>query len=383
MSHSIAHGLRVAILPIAAIVVVACGGGGAAATQGTDESTGSEPAATSGEEGGGSSLAPAGARSYYTFDPTGSALVRVDPDNGQVDEVLDLEGSAYTMAQGEGALWFGMDSGAVLRVDPAAGSTIAEIAAPGTDTPFDLSVGNGAAWALYGVPGLGTSLVRIDPAANTGGEPITPDEGLTFFDVEAGDEGTWLVGSSPEMATTLYAVDPTTGELTDQKVQMVIDSIASGEGAVWLGGTIFPDGAVGVPGIGKFDPATGELTTTEIPGEAGSIAVGSGGVWAVAGPGRGRNHALPHRSRDRRAHRDDPARRGGERLREGLDRRGRRVGQHGRWRKLRGRSCRQLDRRRSRLDGDPRPVLPVGTARPAPVGISPAGASCRTRRSHR
>src|SRR5215207_2980894 len=98
MTQSIAHRLRVAILPFAAIVVVACGG--AAATQGLDGSDGSdgnEPAATSGEEGGGSSLAPAGARSYYSFDPTGSALVRVDPDNGQVDEVLDLEGSVYAM----------------------------------------------------------------------------------------------------------------------------------------------------------------------------------------------------------------------------------------------------------------------------------------------
>ena len=134
MTHSIAHRLRVAILPFAAIVVVACGGG-AAATQGTatDGSDGSEPAATSGEDGGGSSLAPAGARSYYTFDPTGSALVRVDPDNGQVDEVLDLEGRVYTMAQGEEALWLGMDSGAVMRVDPAAGSTVAEIAAPATE----------------------------------------------------------------------------------------------------------------------------------------------------------------------------------------------------------------------------------------------------------
>src|SRR4029453_2855550 len=57
---------------------------------------------------------------------------------------------------------------------PAMGTTLAEIAAPGIDSPFDLSVGNGAAWSLYGVPGVGTSLVRIDTAANTGGEPITP-----------------------------------------------------------------------------------------------------------------------------------------------------------------------------------------------------------------
>jgi virginiamycin B lyase len=82
------------------------------------------------------------------------------------------------------------------------------------------------------------------------------------------------------MATTLYAVDPATGELTDPKVQMVIDAFDSGEGAVWLAGTIFPDGAVGVPGVRKFDPATKELTTIELPAETASIAVGSGGVWA-------------------------------------------------------------------------------------------------------
>jgi len=282
MSFSIARSLRAGILPVVAIVAVACGS--SASTTITETVGGTEPPATS-DGSGGSSLAPAGARSYYTFDPSGGGLVRVDPDNGQVDEILDLEGSAYAIDQGEGALWLGMDSGTVLRVDPAAATTIAEIAPTSTDGLFDVSVGGGAAWVLHGVPGAGTSLVRIDTAANTAGEPILAETGVSFFDIEAGDDGVWLVGSSPEMATTLYAVDPATGELTDQKVQMVIDSIASGEGTVWLGGTIFPNGAVGVPGIGKFDPASGELTTTELPGEAGSIAVGSGGVWAVAGLG--------------------------------------------------------------------------------------------------
>ena len=161
--------------------------------------------------------------------------------------------------------------------------------------------------------------MRIDTAANTAGEPVAADEGISFFDIDAGDEGTWLVGSSPEMATTLYAVDPTTGELTDQKVQMVIDSIASGEGAVWLGGTIFPDGAVGVPGIGKFDPSSGELTTTALPGEAGSIAVGSGAVWAVAGLGEDGTKLYRIDPATGELTADDPARRGRERLREGLD----------------------------------------------------------------
>jgi streptogramin lyase len=284
MSSSVTQRVRFALLPLAAVVAVACGSAASTSiTEAVPDATTDTTDTTTSE----SSLAPAGARSFYTFDQSGGGgLVRVDPDNGQVDEVLDIGGSVYAMDQGpDGNLWLGTDTGGVLRVDPAAGSTVAEIAAPSSEGLFDVSAGDDATWILYGIPGAGTSLVKIDAASNAAGEPIAAAEGLSFFDVEAGDDGAWLVGSSPEMATTLYAVDPTTGELTDQKVQMVIDSIASGEGAVWLGGTIFPDGAVGVPGIGKFDPATGELTTTEVGGEAGSIAVGSGGVWAVAGLG--------------------------------------------------------------------------------------------------
>ena len=108
--------------------------------------------------------------------------MRVDPDNGEVAEVLDLEGTVYAMAQGDdGNLWLGTDTGGVMRVDPAAGSTVAEIAAPSTESLFDLSVGTDAAWVLYGVPGAGTSLVRIDTAANTAGEPITAGEGICLL----------------------------------------------------------------------------------------------------------------------------------------------------------------------------------------------------------
>ena len=381
MSHSIAHRLRVAMLPIAAIVVVACGGG-AAVTQGTDESTGSEPAATSGEEGGGSSLAPAGARSYYAFDPTGSALVRVDPDNGQVDEVLDLEEQRHD-GPGRGCpvvrhgQWCRVARRPRGRFDHC-GDRRTRNRHVRPERRQQRRLG-----PPCGVPGLGTSLVRIDPAANTAGEPITPDEGLTFFDVEAGDEGTWLVGSSPEMAATLYAVDPTTGELTDQKVQMVIDADRERGRRRLVGRHDLPGRRGWRPGHRQVRPRDRRADHDRDPrrsrprSPSGPAACGRSPAWARTEP----------------RYRIDPATGAltatiplGEAESgyvEGLDRRGRRVGQHGRWRKLRGRSCRQLDRRRSRLDGDPRPVLPVGTARPAPVGISPAGASRRTRRSHR
>ena len=282
MSSSVMQRMRFALLPLAAVALIACSGSPTSTTN-TETVGGSETESTTTESE--SSLAPAGARSFYTVDQTGGGLDSVDPDNGQVDEVLVLSGSVYAMDQAAGHLWLGTETGSVLRVDPAAGSTVAEIAAPSPEGLFDVSAGPDATWVLYGVPGAGTSLVKIDGAANTAGEPIAAGEGQSFFDVEAGADGVWLVGSSPEMATTLYAVDPATGALSDQKIQMVIDAIDSGDGAVWLAGTIFPDGATGVPGVGKFDPATKELTTMELPAEAGSIAVGSGGVWAGAGSG--------------------------------------------------------------------------------------------------
>jgi hypothetical protein len=279
MPSPLAHRLRASILPVVAVAIVACGGGSTVPTSPDDN----DPAASAAPDA--ASLAPAGARSFLTFDTSLGRLVRVDPDNGQVDEVLDLDGTAYAMDQGDGALWLGMDSGAILRVNPSDGTTIAEIAPTSTDGLFDLAVGGGAAWTLHGVPGASTSLVRIDTAANTAGEPIAAGDGISFFDIDADSDAVWLVGSSPMKATTLYAVDPATGSIEDEEIEMVIDGIAAGDGAVWLAGTIFPDGAVGVPGVGRFDPATGELTTIELSGEPRAIAIGSGGVWAAAGLG--------------------------------------------------------------------------------------------------
>lgn len=275
-SGRVRHGAL--LLPLLALVVLACGGNPAA----TEPPDGGDPDATE----AGSTLAPAGARSFFTYDATLGRLVRVDPDSGDVAELADLDGAVFAMDQGEGSYWLGSDTGAVTRVDQATGETLATIPPASTDSLFDLSVADGAAWVLHGVPGAGTSLVRIDAATNTAGEPVTAGTGISFYDIEAGDGAVWLVGTSPTMATTLYSVDPATGALTDLEVPMIIDATAVGDGAVWLAGTFFPEGAsTGVPGIGRYDPATGQLTTVELPAEPGSIAVGSGGVWGVTGVG--------------------------------------------------------------------------------------------------
>lgn len=264
-------------------MLAACGGGGGnGGTAPPDEPGATDPGEGNGD-GGEATLAPAGARSFFSYDPLGGQVIRVDPDTGDVVDITDREGPpAYAMTAGDGALWLGLESGAVERVDTAAGTTTT-IDTTVAESIFAMAHGEGGVWALHGAPGIGATVSRIDPATDTAGTPVTGAAGTAFFAIAAGEGSVWVVGSSPTMSTTVYELDPASGSLTDREVQMVIDSIATGGGSVWLGGTIFPDGQIGVPGVGRFDPATGELTTVEVGGDVGAITVGNGAVWAVSG----------------------------------------------------------------------------------------------------
>ena len=306
------------------------------------------------------SLAPAGERSYVTWDPTLGRIVRIDPDTGDVAELLDLDEGAYAMTQGDGALWMGLESGTVLRIDPTTGEQIAEIPPATSEGLFDIAAADGAAWTMHGVPGAGTSLVRIDGSTNTAGTPIPAGTGISFYDVEAGDGAVYVVGTSPTMATTLYVVDPAAGTLTDLEVPMIIDTTAVGGGQVWMGGTFFPEGATtGVPGVGSYDPATGELTTLELPAEPGSIAVGPGAVWAVTGIGARGDDRLPHRPLDDDARGDHPGRRDRGRAGQDLDRCRHGMGDDRQRRRLRDRSRGRHGGRLRRRAQHAGPLLPV------------------------
>jgi hypothetical protein len=261
------------------LLLAACGGGQDA---GGSTAPPDEPGATDPGDGGEATIAPAGARSFYSTDVFGGQVIRVDPDGGEVVEIAELDGPAYAMTAGGGALWLGLDSGSVVRVDPADGTT-ATIDTTVAESIFAMAHGEDGVWALHGAPGLGATVSRIDPATATAVAPVTGAAGTAFFEIATGEGSAWVVGSSPTMASTLYEIDPASGTLTDREVQMLIDSVAVGEGSVWLGGSIFPDGLNGVPGIGRFDPASGTLATFEVTGEAGAITVGAGAIWAVAG----------------------------------------------------------------------------------------------------
>jgi hypothetical protein len=262
------------------LLLAACGSGDSTGDGATSPADGAGSTPDIGEDE--PTLAPPGARSYYSTDVFGGRVIRIDPDSGDVVEIAELDGPAYAMTAGDGALWLGLDSGGVVRVEPADGTTTT-IETTVAESIFAIAHGDGGVWALHGAPGLEGAVSRIDPASATAATPITGVAGTTFFALATGEGSAWVVGSSPTMATTLYEIDPASDTLTDREVQMLIDSVAVGEGSVWLGGSIFPDGLNGVPGIGRFDPATGTLATFEVTGEAGAITVGAGAIWAVAG----------------------------------------------------------------------------------------------------
>jgi hypothetical protein len=284
MASMIRNGRRLTVLGAIGVLVVACGGGSSGTAGPGGATSAPAPGATTGSAGGDTTPAPAGERSFYAFDAVNGGVILVDPDGGDFSVVASVDsGTPYSMAAGDGAIWLGLDSGDLVKVDVGSGSTT-PVSTGISDGVAAVAVGEGSVWSLHGGAGLPTVLARIDPASGTVATKIPSPDGTSFYDLAVGEGSAWMYGNSPTMATTLYEVDPSSGELIDREVSMVIDSITTGEGSVWLGGTIFPDGATtGVPGVGRFDPSSGTLTTIEVPSEPGAMAVGADGVWAAAG----------------------------------------------------------------------------------------------------
>jgi DNA-binding beta-propeller fold protein YncE len=278
MASKIVHGRRMAVSLGFVLALAGCGGSTPAGSDGATDAA----AGPTEEPGAAVTPPPPGERSYYAFDPTGNRVILINPDGGDVADVATLEHPAYAMDVADGIAWLGLDDGSVARVDLADGTT-SPVATGVTDAVTNLVVADGSVWTLHGAAGLPTTVTRIDPATKTVTATLPSAEGTSFYGLDAGAGSAWLFGNTPTAATTLFQVDPATGTLTDREVQMIIRDIEVSDGVVWLGGTIFPSGPQGIPGVGRFDPTSGSLTTLEVPGEPQAITVAGGSVWAING----------------------------------------------------------------------------------------------------
>lgn len=164
-----------------------------------------------------------------------SSIERVDPADGTpTDPPTKLEGPGSDVAAGEGWVWVTRGNREVVRISPDDGElsdTAAEL--PGA---FNLTVGEGAVWALGAPPPAPgstpatASLIRVDPdSGETAGDPVRIPQAL---DVAAGLGYVWVSSADG----TVRRVDPDTGSFVGDPLDIgrVAQSIAVGEGAVWV-----------------------------------------------------------------------------------------------------------------------------------------------------
>ena len=102
----------------------------------------------------------------WVTSPFKGQIFKIDPATDTVAAVIDLGGSPYYIAAGEGSLWIAtnQDPIVVQRVDPATGALLATIpVGKPVKMGNDIDVGGGFVW----MSGIGLPLQQIDPATNS------------------------------------------------------------------------------------------------------------------------------------------------------------------------------------------------------------------------
>lgn len=162
---------------------------------------------------------------------------------GRIVARIPLDGTAYSVAVGEGAVWTRVDangSGApelLERIDPSSNGVVAKT---GVGEGMGLGIGDAAVWA----PNTDRKVTRVDVSTNS----VSASIALPF-----GPETT-----DPQAVTTT-------------------------PGVVWVG-TLGPEGAPGA--VVRVDPRTNSVVASlRLPGSAGALAlaVGAGALWVNGG----------------------------------------------------------------------------------------------------
>jgi YVTN family beta-propeller protein len=256
-------------------------------------------------------------------------IVRIDPKQDVVAQVISAQGPGASIATGFGSLWLtSRGAAALIEIELQASVPIRTIRLD--HVGWDVAVGHGAVWVL----GDG-SLSRVDPESGRVVARIDP----TFWiggRIAAGERGVWLARELPEPEEAGVAwdptipigiegpdgvvrIDPSTNELaTSMQTPHVPFGIAASEGGIWISNNfddsvwkIDPatnrvtrkiqvgDGPQGVAAgagsvwvangldgtVSRIDPETGRVVATiEVGGQPDDIAVGEGGVWVTVHP---------------------------------------------------------------------------------------------------
>jgi streptogramin lyase len=162
---------------------------------------------------------------WLSVDDEGT-VARIDPENGLIQQTVQLPAGSYNPLFSEGLIWVTHANGAsVATIDPASGSQ------HGTTwtgpAPRFLAAGHRAIWTLNQGDG---SLTRIDARSQTVLSTVALNTPGTGGDIAVGAGRIWTT----VRGTPLSATDMRTGRLLCQWVGSGGDSIGVGHGAIWL-----------------------------------------------------------------------------------------------------------------------------------------------------
>jgi YVTN family beta-propeller protein len=220
----------------------------------------------------------AAADAVWVLTPSGNSVVRIDPATNEVVATIGVGRAPSGLAVGAGAVWVSRRSdGAVVRIDPATNRVVARI--PVGRALGAMTVAGGVVWVALPGRGLG----RIDPASN---EPtLVPVARCCDGELAAGEGALWVANRGDG---SLVRVDVATGRvaarvLLPRTTEQQPYRVAIGDGAVWVTSAGARRGTANL--LWRVDPASNQVTgtldlgPTSAGGIPNSVAAGNGAVW--------------------------------------------------------------------------------------------------------
>jgi ABC-type transport system substrate-binding protein len=208
-------------------------------------------------------------------------LVKVDVRLGrEVDRFTLSDAPGFNGGFGgplvaDGSVWVGGES-AVLRIDPETGKVQQRL--PNLPYAGPIVFGDGSIWTNWGFPHSG--LVRIDPKTNTVGAtakiPPPGPVGSTFPSVAAGGGFGW---TADELRGVVHKVDAHGNLVATYTTGEGARAVSYADGVLWVGNQ-------DVGTVSGIDALTGEETTYRFDHPIQAVAAGSGSLLVQLNRGR-------------------------------------------------------------------------------------------------
>ena len=209
-----------------------------------------------------------GTGSLWVADATGPTVSRIDPENGNVVDRIQVAGEPGSIVAGGGAIWVASTvGGTISRIDPAT-DTVTQTVRLGKASAAALAFGGGRLWVADPTD---QTLIELEPQTGSVRRSLTLDLRPTTLTV--GDGVIWVGDST---ANLVEQIATSSGEtLSTTHVGNGPSALALGAGGVWVANAL--DGTVS-----RIQPETAAVVATIPVGSAPSSLVAAGrSVWAA------------------------------------------------------------------------------------------------------